>query len=88
MPKGISIIRAANGTLYDLFHCHFPFEQSGEVECFPDCGKEDIRFANEEELIEFENRKLNLGMKMPANEFLLNGWLSAYAAQKVQLDRR
>ena len=31
-------------------YCGFLFERVGEVDCCPDCGHDDIRSANEEEL--------------------------------------
>ena len=43
--------------IYACDACHFLFKRVGEPEQCPDCGKYSIRLANEEEKIEFINRR-------------------------------
>ena len=43
--------------IYACDACHFLFKRVGEPEQCPDCGKYSIRPTNEEEKIEFINRR-------------------------------
>ncbi len=43
--------------VYACDHCYFLFSRVSQVERFPDCGKENIRPATQEEVREFEGRK-------------------------------
>lgn len=43
--------------IYACDACHFLFKRVGEPEQCPDCGKYSIRPANEDEKIEFINRR-------------------------------
>lgn len=42
--------------VYTCKNCGFVFSRIGECEQCPDCGKYTVRFANEEEINEFEYR--------------------------------
>ena len=42
--------------VYACDHCHFLFSRVSPVEQCPDCGKESIREATQEEIQEFERR--------------------------------
>lgn len=51
--------------VYVCDNCHFTFERISEIEQCPDCGKINIRVAQEEEIkkylqIKNERRKMNL----------------------------
>lgn len=43
--------------IYVCDACHFMFKPVGDPEQCPDCGKSNIREANEEEIAEFLNRR-------------------------------
>jgi len=43
--------------------CKFQFVRCGEVTQCPDCGKEAVRIATEEEIIDFERIKQELKWK-------------------------
>ena len=43
--------------IYVCDTCRFIFKRVGEPEQCPDCGKYNIREANEEEIAEFLNRR-------------------------------
>ena len=42
--------------IYACDHCHFLFFRTSPVQQCPDCGKENIRPATQEEIQEFEQR--------------------------------
>ena len=43
--------------IYACDTCHFLFERVGETAQCPDCGKDNIRAANDTEIEEFLNRR-------------------------------
>jgi len=43
--------------IYACDSCRFLFKRVGEVEQCPDCGKYNVRAANEEEIAEFLSRR-------------------------------
>lgn len=43
--------------IYTCDHCGFLFSRAGECDQCPDCGKKAIRFANPDEIKEFEFRQ-------------------------------
>lgn len=43
--------------VYVCDHCHFLFSRVSSTTACPDCGKENIRPAEPEEIREFESRK-------------------------------
>lgn len=43
--------------VYVCEHCHFLFSRVSPIDTCPDCGKENIRPAGQEEILEFERRK-------------------------------
>lgn len=43
--------------IYACNACYFLFKRVGETEQCPDCGKYNIRPANEDEILEFLNRR-------------------------------
>ena len=45
--------------IYTCDKCRFIFERVGEVDACPDCGKEDIREADETEKEEFQKKFKN-----------------------------
>jgi len=47
------------GMIYTCDKCRFIFERVGEVDACPDCGKEDIREADETEKEEFQKKFKN-----------------------------
>lgn len=47
--------------VYVCDSCHFLFERAREVDRCPDCGKENIRPANELEQAEYRKLRLEFG---------------------------
>lgn len=44
--------------IYACDACRFLFERTGKTERCPDCGKFNIRPANNDEITEYKNRRL------------------------------
>jgi len=47
--------------IYICDSCHFLFERAGEVERCPDCGKENVRPANDLEQKEYHRLRREFG---------------------------
>ena len=48
--------------IYACDNCRFLFERTSEPEQCPDCGKFNIRSANESEIAEYEERKREMSL--------------------------
>ena len=58
--------------IYTCNICHFTFERIGEIDQCPDCGKKNIREANDEEKENYIEESLNKPLPSQSKRLLIN----------------